>query len=169
MAFTKSLLLPQANYSAADLASAAAVLARWTDEEPRCRVAAAEVLRLRSDGPMHRWNGAGVDAGLWLQVCFLRKGPPVFPQGTLRLRAAAGVLTDRQDFFRLIARSIRDELVGGAPLVYFAHKLSEDQVANKFVRALPVVVSSLATIFPNLFNVTFEENEDERFWGVTKV
>lgn len=176
MTFTRSVLQPKETYTAQEHARAAEVLATWITEEPRCRVQAGEVLRLRSDGPMLLFTGSGTDLNRWVQVCFIRKGPPRFVAGSLRLFAACGVVDTRQDFTLLVARAIRDVLQNGAPLVYFTRSRGEDQVANKFINALPAIITSLPLIDPNLFSVdivdeVIGEGENQiiasRTWKVT--
>lgn len=166
MPFTRTTLAPKQTYTAQELADAAVVLARWLEEEPRCAVSARRVLDLRDEGPMIRWEGNGAEAGQWVQVSFLRKGPPKFPQGSLRLAAACANVAERQTFFLLLARSIRDVLQNGAPLVYCTHAKAEDQPQNKFVRALPTLVETLPLAFPNLFSVRAVDTPLEKRWEV---
>lgn len=167
MAFTRSLLNPKQSYTARELADAADVLAVWVDEEPRCRVLPAEVLRLRDDGPMLRFDGNGGDAGQWVQVCFIRKSSPKFPAGTLKLAAACGTVSQRSDFTLMVARAIRDVLQNGAAMVYLTYNKTEDMPTNRFIRAMAAIVNSLELIDPNLFSVAVRENAIEKRWEVT--
>jgi len=146
MAFTRTILAPKANYTLAEQTFAATVLARWLIEEPRCNKTAAEVLRLRSEGPMLLYQGSGADAGQWVQVSFVRKAGE-----SLKLYAAAAVVPDRATFARLIARAIRDVLTDGAPAVYFHFTDGDDPLFSPWVALLPVLFENLDVAFPGVF------------------
>lgn len=161
MAFSASILAPKGSFSAAETTAADTVYAKWLELEPRCDKGRDEVLRLRSDGPMVRWDGSGADAGLWLQVSFLRK-----PNNSLRLVAAASNITDKPQAVRLIARTIKDAFDRGASLVYYYTTPRVESLAPEWSKVLTAIVARLDELFPTVFAVKETADEFSRKWEI---
>lgn len=161
MPFARTVLTSKQNYTAQDRAEADAVYAKWRELEPRCDKGRDEVLRLRDDGPMIRWDGSGTDVGLWLQISFLRK-----PNNAVRLVAAASNITDRPQAVRLIARTIKDVLDGGASSVYYYVTAKDQQGAPEWHNVLAAIVGKLDELFPTVFAVREQFNANEKRWEV---
>lgn len=161
MPFSRFTLPPQANYTAQERARAGVVYAKWRQLEPRCDIGPDEVLRLRTEGPMHRWDGSRADSGKWVQVSFLDK-----PDGSARLVAAAWDVHNESDATTLIVRSIKDVLDGGATEVYFYLTAGDAQAAPDWGAALAAVFNNLDVIFPGVFLATKTVTGIETVWRV---
>lgn len=160
MAFTKTILLPQQSYTAQERARAASTYGHWQQLDPRCTKGSLEVLRLRNDGPLLRWDGEGADSGRYLEISFNRK-----PSGKLRLMAAAGNMAKNADMPLLIARAIKDVLDSGAPAVYYYATAADQQGAPEWYGVLTAIVANLELLGP--FKVAETNNKFEHKWEVT--
>lgn len=160
MAFTRTILTEKQSYNQADRNQADVVYAKWLELEPRCNKGRDEVLRLRKDGPMVRYDGTLLDSGSWLQIAFLNKS-----NNSLRLVAVATNLTNKIDAARLVARGIRDALQV-VDIVYFYKLDSDDSGAPSWTDLLVKVFNNLDVAFPNFFQTDVIPLPNGTLWRV---